>query len=278
MDNRERALRELRFHIPAAYGAGAEHWIQCSCGWNREGHSTTDEEWHKHITEALGEARAAIEGESRDSKCQVPVRENSKALIEKWRTAKNLSSDPARAMTYGYCADELEGVVTGLMGLIKLMRESTHPDAMVREQLKAAANLMEEIVGGRAERVLEAAPCDESPDPICPRCMGTGKYQRFPTEPQKDCAICNGTGRIAEVAPLPTAREHAAFTMHCPKCGIDVFAHGETCPQPVSEARLRELVAKWRKEVEHASSEFEEGEQYGTNQCAAELERALESA
>lgn len=115
---------------------------------------------------------------------------------------------------------------------IAFRKREPHYDAWA-EQL----SILWEVTDGWREsgeaRAAIAAPCDESPNPICPRCMGTGKYQRFPTEPQKDCAICNGTGRITEEAPLPTAREHDAFTMRCPKCGIDVFAHGETCAQPI---------------------------------------------
>lgn len=30
----------------------------------------------------------------------------------------------------------------------------------------------------------------------CPRCMGTGKYQRLPMDPETECAVCNGTGEI----------------------------------------------------------------------------------
>jgi hypothetical protein len=30
----------------------------------------------------------------------------------------------------------------------------------------------------------------------CPRCEGTGKYQRLPVSPVTDCAVCNGTGQI----------------------------------------------------------------------------------
>lgn len=29
----------------------------------------------------------------------------------------------------------------------------------------------------------------------CPRCEGSGKYQRFMSQ-EKPCAVCNGTGRI----------------------------------------------------------------------------------
>ena len=36
------------------------------------------------------------------------------------------------------------------------------------------------------------------PDPnTCPRCEGSGKYRRL-GEPEKDCAVCNGTGTIEE--------------------------------------------------------------------------------
>jgi RecJ-like exonuclease len=30
----------------------------------------------------------------------------------------------------------------------------------------------------------------------CPRCDGTGRYQRGPTDEEKSCSICNGTGKI----------------------------------------------------------------------------------
>lgn len=30
----------------------------------------------------------------------------------------------------------------------------------------------------------------------CPRCEGTGKYARFPSDAGKPCAICDGTGKL----------------------------------------------------------------------------------
>jgi len=30
----------------------------------------------------------------------------------------------------------------------------------------------------------------------CPRCCGTGKYQRFPNDLIRDCAVCGGKGEI----------------------------------------------------------------------------------
>lgn len=32
----------------------------------------------------------------------------------------------------------------------------------------------------------------------CPRCDGTGEYQRLPWDPRVRCAVCNGSGKLGE--------------------------------------------------------------------------------
>lgn len=44
---------------------------------------------------------------------------------------------------------------------------------------------------------------------VCPRCEGTGRYQRGPFDGDKPCAICNGTG-LMDVA-VEVAVNEAAF-------------------------------------------------------------------
>jgi len=41
---------------------------------------------------------------------------------------------------------------------------------------------------------------------VCPRCEGSGKYQRLPGNAVTDCAVCEGTGKIIEQAS--PARRH----------------------------------------------------------------------
>ena len=54
----------LREHVPTAYHGGGECWIQCSCGWNREGHVTSDTEWIVHIGAALAGAGSGAASEA----------------------------------------------------------------------------------------------------------------------------------------------------------------------------------------------------------------------
>lgn len=71
---------------------------------------------------------------------------------------------------------------------------------------------------------------------------------------------------VLEIAP-DHAREGA--TMKCPKCGIDVFAHGETCPvsrEGALQAALEALAKVWDEEssMSHDSA---------PSLCAAQLRR-----
>jgi len=58
------------------------------------------------------------------------------------------------------------------------------------------------------------APAQERAS-TCPRCEGSGKYQRLPNDPEKPCAICDGTGKIAESAAQPV--ENSSRCRHCGK-------------------------------------------------------------
>jgi hypothetical protein len=45
-----------------------------------------------------------------------------------------------------------------------------------------------------------AAPAESQGvgEPKCPRCMGTGEYQRLPGDLETECAVCSGTGEVPD--------------------------------------------------------------------------------
>ena len=114
----------------------------------------------------------------------------------------------------------------------------------------------------------------------CPRCEGTGKYQRL-AEPERDCAVCNGTGMCpvpepdlaALVAELQTALVSA-------KRDVRFRVHGDGHPMTVSIAFADRILAALKQAGEWKRL-LDESDNYGAfcrmKQTVAELRQALEA-